>query len=218
MWFLYVLIPFIVILLVAFLLLCVLHKASLGVPLLRATVKTQDARTYFVALTELNMQATPVEYVWLTLLSAAKMLYVMGNDSQFAKSRSDLLRAIETLSHHPLQRGTDVIGLCERTLTVVEAALDFPTKLRFVAKVGFLTETYRGFHTKIPWSASIPEDFYPDCWLAIVAAALPRLDEELLARLHVALHRMARAYRSGQVDPASRFGLRLPAMCLSEQP
>lgn len=192
-----------------------LHKASLGIPLLRAIVSTQDAVTYFVKCDDLNTETQPVEYVWLVLLSAAKMLFVMGSDTEWSKPKTDLVRTIECLGRVRLDPNTDVISLCNRMMVVVDAGLVAPTKLRFVATVGFMNLATRGFHTEIPWALRMPEDFYPDCWIAIVVASLPKLDEQLRSQLQNSLAQMAHAYRTGKVDPASRQGLRLPAMCFN---
>src|SRR5437588_506304 len=135
---------------VAFLLLLVfvglryVHGVSLGVPLLRAIVSTEDGFHFFVKLDDLHSDTKPVEYVWLVLLSAAKILFVMGNDREFAKPRTDLIRAMELIGRIGLNSDSDVVGLCSRQMTVVATPLAPPSRMRLIATVGFLNTFTRG--------------------------------------------------------------------------
>ena len=96
----------------------VLRRRAVG-NLLEARISTPDGLHYSVEFVELHAGAQPVEYVWLCILLAAKLLYNMGNDHKQADAKVHLLWLITILGGTDLSRGSSLV---DATLEPIEVS------------------------------------------------------------------------------------------------
>lgn len=172
------------------------------IPLLRATIGTPDGKSYRVHIEVLHDDVKPVEYVWLILTFAAKMLYVIDpEDPRLEPAKECLIMGIRTLGDSGLSPTTDVASFCMQEISLSggggrSADREIDATLMYVHPMLRLVET------------SLPETFFPlqffHSWLAVVQQSLGELDEMHLTRLAGALRRMADLYLEEGVDPLER--------------
>lgn len=171
--------------------------------LLEAKVVTSDAQDYYVTFRELHPETKPVEYVWLCLLLASKLLYIMGNDPQYAVAKRlfhDLIRKLGNTNLSGIEDVVKITGNQIRVLDVSEA----PPGKTIVAKLAYVNLFQRMLWTSLPvtWFASQ----FLHTFISVCDAALPKLDTMHRDRLQGSLARMAELYAEGR-DPASLAAL-----------
>ncbi len=166
---------------------------------LEARIATSDALHYSVAFVELCPGVQPVEYVWLCILLAAKLLYNMGKDQKQAEAKTHLLDIIRTLGATDLWRAGNLVV---EALEPIEIATKEASGSRLVtARVIYVNPMLRHIWTTIPLSWF--EHQFPHSFLAVVQTSLPKLNDILRDRLQGALAKMSELYDGNEWDPAS---------------
>lgn len=172
---------------------------------LRASVSTSDGFRHFVGFEHLHPETKPVEYVWLCLFFAAKMLYNMGNQEKHEEARELLLGLIAAVGETDLVGSDDII---QETLQPIEVFPGQPDRgaKTIAAKVAYFNPMSRYIWTSLPYACFTFQ--FPHSFLAIVQASLPKLDTMLRHRLQGSIARMAELYEEGAWDPASLHALK----------
>ena len=160
---------------------------------LQASVVARNPGEYSVKFEELHPETKPIEYVWLCLQLAAKLLYNMGNDPNQAETKHTLNSLIGILGDTDLSGDVNVLNTAGRSIRVSEDATTSGKKI--VAKLAYVNPMTRLIWTSLPvtWF----EHQFPDTLIAIVHTAIPRLDEVCRQRLQGSLARMAEIYAEG---------------------
>ena len=180
-----------------------IRRRSSYIYLLEATVATSNAQDYYVTFRELHPETKPIEYVWLCLLLASKLLYNMGKDRKQAEAKSLSHNLIRILGNTNLAEIDNVVEITGQPLRVLDVSQPPPGKT-IVGKLAYVNPLKRLIWTSIPvtWF----EYQFPYTFLAVVEASLPKLDKMHRDRLQESLSRMAKLYAGGS-DSASLAAL-----------
>lgn len=178
---------------------CNRARTAAGVPLLRATVGTVDGGEYTVLIEKLRPDVEPVEYIWMILFFATKMMYnLWPTDAGQVGLFQDCIKA---LGNTQIGKDTNVFEVCRMPKVEVSEATAQPAGKRVVATLYYPSITNRVIRTSIPLSPVQLQYLYS--WLSLVQTALPRLNSLLLDRLQGALKVMGHLYEECGVDAGS---------------
>jgi len=181
---------------------------------LEALIGSEDDEVYNVVFRKIHPDMQPVEFVWLCLLLAAKLLYVMGNDAKQADAKRLLLATIALVAHTPLATTDDLLGQLKGDLKVDTTVPSSRARV-IKARIAYVDVATRTIWTSLPFVQFVLQ--YPCAWLATVQASLPHLNETLRDRLQGALLRMDQLYREEGWDPATLRSLQyVPTMAFNE--
>ena len=171
--------------------------------ILQAEIVAISPDSYSVSFQNLHPEAKPIEYVWLCLQLAAKLLYNIGNDPNQANAKRQLMELIRVLGETDMSNDVDLIEITGRSIQVTEKPVTSGKKI--VAKLAYVNPITRLIYTSLPvtWFDSQ----FPDTFLAVVYTALPKLDELCRARLQGSLARMSEIY-SYEADSSTLTALR----------
>jgi len=180
----------------------IIRKRNSYMYLLEAKVVTKNAQDYSVRFRELHPETKPIEYVWLCLLLASKLLYNIGNDRKQAEAKSLLHDLIGVVGNTNLSDIDDVVQVTGQPIRVLDSPESSGKTI--VAKLAYLNPMTRLIWTSLP--ATWFEHQFPHTFVAVVQATLPKLDTVHRQRLQGSLSRMAELYAEGS-DTASLTAL-----------
>ena len=181
--------------------------------LLEATVVTSNAQDYYVTFREPHPETKPIEYVWLCLLLAAKLLYNMGKERKQAEAKSLLHDLIRILGNTKLSEIDNVVQITGQPLRVVDVSQPPPGKT-IVSKLAYVNPLKRFIWTSIPitWF----EYQFPYTFLTVVNAVLPKLDKMHRDRLQGSLARMAELYAERNDSHSLSASLEVPHLAFAD--
>jgi hypothetical protein len=180
---------------------------------LETTVVTSDGHAYYVAFRSLHDEANPIEYVWLCLMLASKLLYVIGNQRRQQPAKAMLREFIQRIGDTRLAETDTVADLAGPKLRVFLANPP-PSGKTIIGRLAYVNPAKRLIWTSIPvvWY----ENQFPHTFLAVVDAALPALDRFHRDRLQGSLARMAELYAEGRDSSSLAELMKVPRLAFME--
>jgi hypothetical protein len=188
-----------------------LRSASVGAPLLDATVSTTDGVVYQVEIVELLPDVKPIEYVWLALMFTAKMIYIADAE------RRAIINGVALLNDYLESHGWNSSRLTVAALQIGEISPHEdcePTKHKKVtARLGLKGTGIRPIWTTIP---AVPLDRqFHDSVFAVIAKVAWMSDDVHRQMLLVSLTEMGRLCENGNSSSIDVL-LRYPVLAFNE--
>jgi len=197
-------------LVVAIILFFLLKPKSIG--LVKASITATSPLEYSVQFQELHEDVKPVEYVWLCLLLASKLLFNMGNDAKQTEAKQVLHELIAVFGRTDFASSQEILRLTEAPLDI--AINGDNTGKTISAIIEYQNIHSRSIATFLP--ATWYEFQFPHTLIASVYAVLPKLDEMLRKKLQGSFARMAELYTDGADSASMKSMIEVPQIAFMD--
>jgi hypothetical protein len=167
-------------------------KALTAKAIMAFTATTPDGKAFSVKIDRYRGEVDQIEWVWLCILYAAKVLYVIGDES--SSETSDFKGCMDRLGSTELSalRIQIVCGLICSDLPEIS---EYELNGRSVkAVLSYLNENARSVQTSLPLQPY--RNQYLNTWICLLVSAVKNMDSHHKQILRCALRNMAVSYRS----------------------